>query len=132
MNDLIITNARLIDGTGSQPRDNVTITVRGGRIEAVRAGGEQTDGEGADVIDVGGRTLLPGLINAHCHVTMNAGADPFAYTKNTSLPTLLLHSLKRCQQMLEAGITTARDLGGYEYVEMALRDAFAAGDWPGP
>ncbi|HEX8600019.1 MAG TPA: amidohydrolase family protein, partial [Chloroflexia bacterium] len=47
-------------------------------------------------------------------------------------PTLLLHSLKRCQQMLEAGITTARDLGGYEYVEMALRDAFAAGDWPGP
>jgi imidazolonepropionase-like amidohydrolase len=34
--------------------------------------------------------------------------------------------------MLEAGITTARDLGGYEYIEMALRDAFAAGDWPGP
>lgn len=138
MNDLIITNARLIDGTGSQPRDNVAITVRGGRIEAVRAGGEQTGeagaegAEGVEVIDVGGRTVLPGLINAHVHVTMNAGADPFAYTQNTKLPTLLLHSLKRCQQMLEAGITTARDLGGYEYLEMALRDAFAVGDWPGP
>ncbi|HEX8228293.1 MAG TPA: amidohydrolase family protein [Chloroflexia bacterium] len=135
MNDLIITNARLIDGTGSQPRDNVAITVRGGRIEAVRAGGEQTGeagAEGVEVIDVGGRTVLPGLINAHVHVTMNAGADPFAYTQNTKLPTLLLHSLERCQQMLEAGITTARDLGGYEYIEMALRDAFAAGDWPGP
>lgn len=138
MNDLIITNARLIDGTGSQPRDNVAITVRGGRIEAVRAGGEQPGevgaegAEGVEVIDVGGRAVLPGLINAHVHVTMNAGADPFAYTNNTKLPTLLLHSLKRCQQMLEAGITTARDLGGYEYIEMALRDAFAAGDWPGP
>lgn len=132
MNDFILTNARLIDGTGSQPRDNVAITVRGGRIEAVGEGAGQATQDGVELIDAGGRTVLPGLINAHCHITMNAGADPFAYTNNTKLPTLVLHSLRRCQQMLEAGITTARDLGGYEYIEMALRDAFASGDWPGP
>ncbi|MDQ3930340.1 MAG: amidohydrolase family protein [Chloroflexota bacterium] len=132
MNNLTLTNARLIDGTGSQPRNNTTIIVRSGRIEAVREGAEQAGEGGVEVIDVGGRTVLPGLINAHCHITMNAGADPFAYTRGTSLPTLVLHSLKRCQLMLEAGITTARDLGGYEYIEMALRDAFASGDWPGP
>ncbi len=132
MNDLTLTNARLIDGTGSQPRDNVAVTVRGGRIEGVLDNVEQVGEDGAEVIDVGGRTVLPGLINAHCHITMNAGPDPFAYTNSTNLPTLVLHSLRRCELMLKAGITTARDLGGYEYIEMALRDAFASGDWPGP
>jgi imidazolonepropionase-like amidohydrolase len=132
MNDLTLTNVRLIDGTGSQPRDNVVVTVRGGRIEGVRAGGEQAADDGAETLDLGGRTLLPGLINAHCHITMDAGPDPFAYTNRTNFPTLVLHSLRRCEQMLKSGITTARDLGGYEFLEMALRDAFAAGDWPGP
>jgi len=132
MTDLLLTNARLIDGTGAQPRERTTVLIRNGRIASVSGGASESDSAGAETIDLGGRTLLPGLINAHVHVTMNAGADPFAYTQNTNLAMLVLHSARRCEQMLNAGITTARDLGGYEFIEMDLRDAFATGDWPGP
>ncbi|MEO8287395.1 MAG: amidohydrolase family protein [Chloroflexota bacterium] len=208
MGKLILTNARLIDGTGSQPRDGATVVITDGRISEVRyeparpsdtgsPGAEslpsnlsdqerqvlnmrygltgdpplsaeavasrlaitreelrrietrilqglrdiskkqlagQAAGESAQetVIDLGGRTLMPGLINAHCHVTMDAGPDPLMSVTRISPAQVVLKSAKRCEAMLRAGITTARDLGGYEFVEFALRDAFAAGELPGP
>jgi imidazolonepropionase-like amidohydrolase len=75
---------------------------------------------------------MPGLINAHCHVMMDAGPDPVAAIARMNVAQATLKALKRCEAMLTAGITTARDLGGYEWGELALRDAFAAGDLPGP
>jgi imidazolonepropionase-like amidohydrolase len=138
MADLRLINARLIDGTGADAKDGVTVTVRDGRIASVRSGGaggaggvEDGDGSG-ETIELEGRVLLPGLINAHCHVMMNAGPDPLGYLQTTAPAVTVLAGAKRCEQMLRAGITSARDLGGHEWGELALRDAFAAGDWPGP
>ncbi len=88
--------------------------------------------KGAHVMDLQGATLMPGLINAHCHVMMDAGPDPIGRTASTSLAHVLLEAVKRCEAMLRAGITTARDLGGYEWGELALRDAIASGDLKGP
>jgi imidazolonepropionase-like amidohydrolase len=130
--DLLLLNARVIDGTGADPRDGATVLVRDGKIASVESGGDLGESEGMERIDLEGRTLLPGLINAHCHVMMDAGPDPFAYIQRTSFAANVLAAAKRCQQMLYAGITAARDLGGYEWGELALRDAFAAGEWPGP
>ena len=90
------------------------------------------DEEGAQVIDVQEATLMPGLINAHCHVMMDAGPDPIAAMARTNLAQAVVKALKRCEAMLKAGITTARDLGGYEWGELALRDAFASGELRGP
>lgn len=132
MNDLILTNGRLIDGTGAQPKENVTLVIREGRIAEIREDTAGVDTRTGEIIDLEGRTLLPGLINAHVHVMMDAGPDPFAYFRLNDLASVVLKAAKTGERMLRAGITTARDLGGYEYAELALRKAFASGEFAGP
>lgn len=137
MDELRLVNARLIDGTGGQPRDGATVVIREGRIASVEGAGTQGEGQGAperggNTIDLQGRTLLPGLINAHCHVMMDAGPDAVAYREHTSFAATILQAAKRVERMLLAGITTARDLGGFDYGELALRDAIAQGQYIGP
>jgi len=138
MGKLILANARLIDGTGAEPRENITVVIEDGRfVEVTTQGAQLGDQSGQSdltgtVIDLQGKTLLPGLINAHCHICMDAGPDPFAALGRLSQAEVVLKAAKRCERMLKNGITTARDLGGFHYVELALRDAIAAGDFPGP
>jgi imidazolonepropionase-like amidohydrolase len=145
MGRLILNNARIIDGTGAHPRENMRVVIEDGRFVEIRSGaaeaGSPDDNRNAQgseaneddmVIDLQGKTLLPGLINAHCHICMDAGPDPFASVSRLSPAEAVLKAAKRCERMLANGITTARDLGGFHYVELALRDAIAAGDFPGP
>lgn len=77
---LWLANARLIDGTGGGAREGASVLVRDGRIERVGAAGEAVP-EGATEIDLGGRTLMPGLVDAHAHVyakppKLAEGAEP--------------------------------------------------------
>lgn len=132
MNDLVLTNARLIDGTGSAPKERATIVVNNGRITSVLDGASAAEIEAKETVDLGGRTLLPGLINAHVHIMMDAGPDPFAAMNRDGLAATVLRGAQMGGRMIRAGITAARDLGGYEYGEMALRDAFASGEFIGP
>jgi imidazolonepropionase-like amidohydrolase len=134
MNELQLSNARLIDGTGSQPREGAGVTIREGRITSVTTAHTGSDGEGSEIesIDLEGRVLLPGLINSHMHIMMDAGPDTFTYMRRNEFAAIVLHGAKRGEEMLRAGITAARDLGGYQYGELALREAFAKGDFPGP
>ncbi len=132
---LVLTNARLIDGTGSHPKEGITVVIDGERIASVREGqssARHEDAEAVEAIDLNGRTLLPGLINAHVHIMMDASPDPIAALGRSTLAAVVLEGARRGERMLRAGITTARDLGGFEYGELALRDAFARGDFPGP
>ncbi len=134
MNDITFVSAKLLDGTGSPVKDNVIINVRGGKITGVLDHVEAPDAGAHDgeTIDLAGRMVLPGLINAHCHIMMDAGPDPLLSLQNRGLAEVVLAAAKRGERMLRAGITAARDLGGYEWGELALRDAFATGDWLGP
>ena len=91
---VVLEGARLIDGTGKAPRENSVIVVQGDRITAVGTLGKVKVPKGARVVDVRGRTIMPGLINAHGHVGLVADgknrAD--AYTRENILPrhTLIL------------------------------------------
>ena len=107
------------------------LLLRGDRIVAV--------GEGADLarrlsrqdtrIDCAGATALPGLIDAHVHLELNPDdRSPPLRTDPGQRPLMAARALA----MVNAGITTARDLGGGAWLELALRDRIAAGQTPGP
>ena len=65
---LVVRGGRLIDGTGRPPLDNAVIVIRDGRFAAVGRDGEVAVPPGAEVIDVAGKTVLPGFIDGHAHL----------------------------------------------------------------
>ena len=65
---VLLTNARVVDGTGAPPLEAAAVLVQAGRIARIGAASDAVS-EGATVVDLAGRTLLPGLIDAHVHVT---------------------------------------------------------------
>ena len=108
--------ARIIDGTGSAAIENGVLVVRDGRIETVGAGDAVEVPADAEQIDVSGRTLMPGLINAHGHVNNVRGleADPSFYTEEHVEHQLGLYA--------RYGITTVFSLGGDGPAGVAVRD----------
>ena len=75
---LLLTHLRLFDGSGSPLRDDVAVRVEAGRIAALLP--DDADPEGAEVIDCGGRVVMPGLIDAHWHTTLAAITQVAAMT----------------------------------------------------
>jgi imidazolonepropionase-like amidohydrolase len=113
--DLALTGALVVDGTGGGPRENATIVLAGGRIASVGGSVPPAD---AEVIDVQGRTLLPGLIDAHVHLSSLGGIPP----------ELRAYGLANAMRnLLKGGITTVRDLGAYGDSLQRLRDAVRLG-----
>ena len=117
MSTVVLRNARLIDGGGGSPLANAEIVIDAGRISAGLTGGAR----GVVEIDVGGRTIMPGLIDAHVHLcsAIAPGLRPYALAR-------------AARDMLDGGITSVRDLGSYGREVFDLRDAIAAGHCTGP
>ena len=82
-------------------------------------------------VDLAGHTLLPGLINCHVHLCLGAEADPVRPLREEPVAFTVIKALVRARQSVEAGVTTVRDLGGRDYVELAVRRA-SRGWAPGP
>ena len=99
------------------------------RIAAIVPDGRAGDGT---VVDLGGLTLLPGLVNCHTHLCLSGVADPARVLAQESYPTTVIQATLRARHSVEAGVTTVRDLGGRDYAEIAVRDAVRAGLIPGP
>ncbi len=129
-------NARLIDGTG-KVHERVDIELDGPRFgeitpSAEHAGsGSENPGMG-ETLDLAGKTVLPGLFDCHIHITLNAAGNPDVELQTESVPYKTLMAAVRAEKMLRAGITTTRDLGGADYMEMALKKAVAEGHFKGP
>jgi len=127
---LWLANARLIDGTGGGAREGASVLVRDGRIERVGAAGEAVP-EGATEIDLGGRTLMPGLVDAHAHVyakppKLAEGAEPL-------LPGTEAHFVGAyLREALRRGVTTIRDVGSWNDVVVEVRQAMRLGAFRGP
>jgi len=108
----VITGARLIDGTGHAPiTDAVVIISELGIIEYAGPRASAPPFDATTATDIGGRTLMPGFIDTHVHFAMASKNGPFHAVRND--PAILsFEAAERLRLSLNAGITTARDLGG--------------------
>lgn len=126
---LVLYGARIIDGTGAEPVRGRSVVVENGIITAVVEDARAPRGNG---VDLAGHTLLPGLINCHVHLCFGAEADPVRPLREEPLALTAIKALLRARETARAGVTTVRDLGGREYVEIAARRAIQEGLIDGP
>src|SRR5262249_31644345 len=129
MDTLVLTGALLMDGTGAEPVRSRAVVVEDGRITQIVEAGRAPRGR---QIDLAGCTLLPGLINCHVHLCFGGEPDPVRGIRDEPHALTALKVLRRAQDTLEAGVTTVRDLGGRDYVELAVRRGIGEGVFPGP
>ncbi len=124
MASTLFTNARIVDGTAPEPGAPVSVLVEGATIREV---GKSVTSAKAKTIDLKGKTLMPGLIDAHVHVV--AGVADLGL--NSRLPDSLVavRSLMIMREMLLRGFTTVRDVGGADF---GLKQATEEGNFPTP
>ena len=120
---------RLIDGTGNGVLTNAVVIVDGEKIAVVGSSKQVTIPANAEIIDLGGRTLLPGLIDTHVHFAPEEAGHLFGRMFEPSQRKLIRATVD-ARNGLMAGFTTMRDVGGRDAIY--LRDAINAGDIPGP
>ena len=121
----------LIDGYGGEPILNSVIIIDGEKIKSVGKIGELPIPAGAEIISTEGMTVMPGLWDMHVHLMINGHAD-YAYW-DKKYPPLLQKVIMpaSAEQLLMAGVTSARDLGGPLNESIAVRDAINRGEIPG-
>ena len=84
-------------------------------------------------VDLDGAYLLPGFFDCHVHITLpTTAADPNDPWRDALPGTIALHAARMAGRLLDCGITTAREVGGWDYHEIAVREAINAGHIPGP
>ena len=128
---IAIRAGRLLDVRQGRLRENMLLLVRGERIEAVGPAAEVPIPAGARTIDLSGATVLPGLIDAHTHLTWDSQSQRQT-PPDISVPHEPLIGARTARLTLLAGFTAARNLGSNGFSDLALRDAIVAGDVPGP
>src|SRR6201999_3467452 len=108
---ILFKNARVFDGTQEECAEGMQVLVEGGLIREVSD--KPVESKNAQVIDVGGRTLMPGLIDAHIH----------AYASDVNIQKVdaageayrTAHAARMLGHALDCGFTTVRDVGGGDY-----------------
>lgn len=125
---LAFVGAALIDGTGAAPVADAMVLVRGRRIEAVGRRADIPVPRGAKVIDVRGKWITPGFVDANIHASIYSGIENFARYQDRFTDV----AIEAAQNHLKVGVTTVRDSYGMLAPLVAARDAIRRGDVPGP
>jgi imidazolonepropionase-like amidohydrolase len=128
---LVFRNGRMIDGTG-KAIEKGTVAIDGKHFSFVGPSNQFTPSKEDTVFDISGQTILPGLIDCHVHFCFDGTPDPVSSFSRESLPTTVLKAARHARLTLDAGITTVRDMGGREYIDIAVRDGIESGLIEGP
>lgn len=134
---MVIRHGTLIDGSGNPPRLNEAIVIVGNRIHSIGSIPEDIrleDQEHVQVIDATGQWIMPGLIDGHCHLSFGyptiTGVRSSRGTTSAEFSTL--RAARNAQQVLRSGVTSLSVPGGTWFIDVAVRDAIAAGLIEGP
>lgn len=128
----VLQGFRLIDGSGRAALDDALLVIENDKIKTVGKSGDVPLPAGGEVTDLTGKTVLPGLIDAHVHLFFNPVADPLAFAAGESDNTATLRAAGNGQKTLRSGITTVRDLGWRSFACIDLRNAVAGWVIEGP
>src|SRR6267143_1473398 len=128
---MVIRAGQVLDVRTGQLRANQAIVIEGDKITQVASSSEVKTAAGDTTIDLPDATLLPGLIDAHTHLTFELSSLGY---QGLAISTAreALHGARNARVTLEAGFTTVRNLGAKDYADIALRDAINEGDAIGP
>jgi imidazolonepropionase-like amidohydrolase len=132
---LLITNATVVDGAGNAPLSGTSVLVKDELIHDVgpHVGRDQVPrGEQVTEIDGTGKTLMPGLIDAHCHMTYGESRSEEEIDLYTSHELRTLKAAFHAQKVLRSGVTGISQPGGSYYIGVGLREAIKDGIVQGP
>lgn len=129
---ILFTDVRIFDGSGA-PLFPGEVLVDGDRIAAVARGDERLPRDGATLIEGRGRTLMPGMVEAHAHLTWPSNVERVLNTMKLPIEEHVLVAAQNARITLDHGFTSAYSAGSLgEKIEPALRDAIDRGAIPGP
>ena len=129
--DTLINADALVDVKSGKLINNVAVLITDNKIAQVGKQGKVMVPSGTEVLDLKGKTLLPGFMDMHVHLTKDA-EDNFLAAKGNSVPRQTVKAVKNAEKTLMAGFTTVRNLGASGYSVIGVRDGINAGEVPGP
>src|SRR6202049_4762742 len=130
---IVLKAAHLFDSVSGKMLEHGVVVVSGTKIQAV--GSDVSIPDNAEVIDLGDATLLPGFIDAHVHLSQESTRNWYHdwFDGIMRFPAeQAMYGAHYAKITLEAGVTTARDVGSSDYISLGLRNAINAGMIPGP
>ena len=127
----LVRAGHLLDVKTGKLTDGQTIVVVGETIQTISPTPEVQAQAGDTVVDLGGLTVLPGLIDVHTHLTMNPDFDPYRELTSTSAKEAI-NGVVNARATLMAGFTSVRNVGADGFVDVDLRDAINSGQVAGP
>jgi imidazolonepropionase-like amidohydrolase len=127
---VVVTAAHMVDVIAGRVLDDPQVTITDGRITAVLTRGAPVP-PGARRIDLPGRTLLPGLIDMHVHLTADPHLSGYRFYEHTDNFWTVV-GVANARKTLEAGFTTVRNVGSENYNDVALKQGIEGGYIPGP
>jgi imidazolonepropionase-like amidohydrolase len=131
--ELLLRGGLLIDGSGEEPKRDQAVHIVDGRIESVGPAKRMALGANPQVLDLDGRAILPGLIDAHTHLTYHdERPNVWALEREESVELNTLFAARNAARVLASGFTSIGDGGCRGFVAPAVRDAIRLGMTPGP
>jgi imidazolonepropionase-like amidohydrolase len=128
----LLRDVTVVDGTGAPPVPGQALVVEGRRIAWMGPVDQAPVTTPETIVEGGGRTVLPGLINCHVHLTSDGAPDTFAQATGDTVPRATLRAARSAQLTLQSGVTTVRDCGAADDIVVELAKEIDRGAVPGP